>query len=99
MRWLGGNVKTKMPVEQKNSQCAQQASALGEAMEVLEKLVAVLGEKLLPVRSPRLACKAESCDKAPEPSIAPLAQYLKDRAAQGKRIADQLKGLLDEVEC
>ena len=88
-----------MPVEQKNSQCAQQASALGEVMEVLEKLVAVLGEKLQPVRSPRLACKAESGDKNPEPSIAPLAQYMKERANQGKRIADQVKALLDEVEC
>lgn len=88
-----------MALEQKQTQCGQQAAALTEALSTLEKLTSVLGDKLQPVRSPRLVCKAESCDKNPEPAIAPLAQFIKDRTEQARRIASQLGSMVEEVEC
>lgn len=68
-------------------------------MEAMEKLVAVLGEKLQPVRSPRCVPPKETRDQCIEPSIAPLAQYMKDRTAQGQRLCCHMQTLLDEVQC
>jgi hypothetical protein len=68
-------------------------------MEAMEKLVAILGEKLQPVRSPRCVPTKEMREKSVETSIAPLAQYMKDRTAQGQRLCVQLQTLLEEVEC
>lgn len=91
-----------MPIDQiaqKRSQCLEQSEALTEMMNVIDKMVNVLGEKLLPIRCNRPQVKGEAVDKPIEPSVAPLAQYIKERGQHARKIMAMLETILNEVEC
>lgn len=88
-----------MELEQKQTQCGQQAAALNETLSTLEKIASVLGEKLQPVRSPRPCAVGEKRVDSVSQVISPLAQYMKELNEQAQRIATQLATLVEEVEC